>query len=538
MRVKDKTVQKLLGKYKEISTLGKINGLLGWDMNVNLPPQAAEGRAAEMAYLAGVITDKWLDPEFSEELLAVSGKGKTKELKNLGTEERAIVRNLERVDESYFAKASRDEQAIIRNLTRSARFYLKVPKEIIVEFSETTSRAFMVWQKAKEENKFADFLPHLEKIVKLNRIIAEHLGYRDNPYDALLDLYEPELTAKKCEEIFAVLQPELTKLLKAIRKSQNPKNTRCVKLDHPWGGKLDFPVDDQRQVAMFALRKMGYDLEAGRMDVSSHPFTTELDRFDVRITNRYKTSDFRESLMVAMHEGGHALYEQGINADYDGTPLESGVSLGIHESQSRFWENQVGRSYEFIKFMTPVLHAFYPEQLGKFGADELFIMFNEVKPSFIRTEADEVTYNLHIALRFKIEDGLINGKIKIKDLPEIWRDKMKKYLGVVPPTDREGVLQDVHWAYGNFGYFPTYTLGNLYAAQFAREMRKEIEIEKAAEAGELGTILSWLRTNIHQYGSLYWPEELIQEVSGEPLNPKYFLEYIKGKYGKLYGVKL
>ena len=239
-----------------------------------------------------------------------------------------------------------------------------------------------------------------------------------------------------------------------------------------------------------------------------------------------------------MHEGGHALYEQGVNEEYDTTPLEGGVSLGIHESQSRFWENQVGRSYEFIKFMTPVFHAFYPEELGKTDADELFALFNQIKPSLIRTEADEVTYNLHIALRFEIENGLINGKIKVKDLPEVWRGKMKEYLGVVPETDREGVLQDVHWSYGNFGYFPTYTLGNLYAAQFVREMRKEIEIEEAVGKGELGTILSWLRSNIHRYGSLYWPDELVKKVTGEKLDPKYFVDYLKEKYSRVYAVKL
>jgi carboxypeptidase Taq len=281
---------------------------------------------------------------------------------------------------------------------------------------------------------------------------------------------------------------------------------------------------------------MGYDLDAGRMDVSSHPFTDTLDHFDVRITNRYKTGEFRESLMVAMHEGGHALYEQGVSEEYTYTPLDGGVSLGIHESQSRFWENQIGRSLPFIKFMTPIFHAFYPDQLSKVGGEELYTLFNQVKPSLIRTEADEVTYNLHIALRFELEEAMVNDKVKIEDLPEIWREKMKSYLGVVPKTDREGVLQDVHWSHGPLGYFPTYTLGNLYAAQFTNKMKKDIKVSESAEKGELGSILSWLRTNIHQHGSLYMPDELIKKVTHEALNPNYFLEYIKEKYSKIYSL--
>jgi carboxypeptidase Taq len=291
---------------------------------------------------------------------------------------------------------------------------------------------------------------------------------------------------------------------------------------------------DQKQLALFVLKKIGYDLEAGRMDVSSHPFTDTLGIYDVRITNRYKADNFVESIMVALHEGGHALYDQGVKEEYAGTPLEGGVSLGIQESQSRFWENQIGRSEEFVKFITPILHAFYPEQLSEFDHQTLSRHFNWVTPGLIRVEADEITYNLHIALRFEIENKLINNKIKADDLPEIWRSKMKKYLGVVPETDREGVLQDVHWSGGMFGYFSTYTLGNLYAAQITAKMAKELKIDNLVEKANYGTILSWLRTNIHQYGSLYWPKELIKKVTGEPLNPKYFVDYLQKKYSVIY----
>lgn len=512
MKVNNKKIKAILSLYKEISLLGKTNALLGWDMNVNLPPKAAEDRAEQSAYLTKLITEKWLDTKFRKLLNGLSEK--TKDL-------------------------SAEEQAIIKNLNYVGKYYWRVPKDLIIETSEATSKAFMAWQFAKRDNKFKDFLPHLKKVVEIEKLTAKHLGYKDNPYDALLDLYEPGLTAKDCQNIFTLLQPQLTQILKKITSSKK-YNAGVDLVD----GVRRYPVEDQRQVVLFALRKMNYDLEAGRMDVSSHPFTDALGRFDVRITNRYSETDFRESFTAGMHETGHALYEQGIDESYSGTPLGGGVSLGIHESQSRFWENQIGRSFEFMKYMTPIFHAIFPEQLEKTGTDELFSAFNHVEPSFIRVEADEVTYNLHIALRFEIENALINAKIKPENLPEIWNDKMKKYLGITPKNDREGILQDIHWSNGMFGYFPTYTLGNLYAAQFAGKLRKDLPVqgnttvEECSEKGELGPILSWLRTNIHQYGSLYWPKELTKMITNEDLDPKYFLDYIKDKYSKVYGIKL
>lgn len=505
MKVKNKQTQKLLEKYKEISLLNNLNTLLGWDLNVNLPIKASEGRARQSAYVTKLVAEKWLDPEFKKLLDSLD-----QDSPDLNQEERAIVRNLK----------------------QQGKFYFKVPKEIVVEFSETTSKAFMTWQRAKVENKFKDFLPELKKVIRLNQIMADHLGYKDNPYDALLDLFEPGLIAEKCKEVFGDLRPELTRILKKI---QNKKGANFEGLI---GDGLNYPIDDQEQLSLFVLKRMNYDFEAGRQDVSSHPFTETLGRYDVRITNRYRPDSFVESIMVAMHEGGHALYEQGVNEEYESTPLDGGISLGIHESQSRFWENQVGRSFAFIKFLTPIMQAFYPKQLAKIGSETFFTLFNNVEPGLIRVEADEVTYNLHIALRFELENALINNKIKAEDLPEIWHEKMKKYLGIVPKTDREGVLQDVHWSYGSFGYFPTYTLGNLYAAQFTAAMKKELNIDELAEKGELGTILSWLRTNIHQNGSLYWPGELVQKVTGKKLSSKFFLDYIRDKYSRIYSIRL
>lgn len=503
LEINNKKIELLLKKYKEISLLSKINTVLSWDLNVNLPQDAAEDRAGQIAYITKLVAEKWLDPEFKKLLSEVDG----------------------------IKKLTEEEKAVVRNLNHAGKYYFKVPKEIIIEFAETTSKSFMVWQEAKDKNSFKDFLPDLKKIIKLNQIIAKHLGYKENPYDALLNIYEPGLTVDECELIFKEITPKLTALVKRIKKSKAYKEQNTISLQNK-----EFPIDDQGQIANFVLNKIGYDLKAGRMDVSSHPFTETLGGKDVRITNRYKTNNFIESIMVALHEGGHALYEQGVKEEYSGTPLEGGTSLGIHESQSRFWENQIGRSAEFIKFLTPVLHAFYPRQLSESGTETFYKMFNSVNPSLIRVEADEVTYNLHIALRFELENALINEKIKPEDLPLIWKNKMKKYLGIVPESDREGVLQDVHWAYGNFGYFPTYTLGNLYAAQITETMKKEIDVERLSEKGEFGTILSWLRTNIHQYGSLYLPKELIKKVTGKKLDSKYFIDYIYKKYKTIYGI--
>lgn len=497
MQIKNKSVKKLLNHYREISLLGKIDGLLSWDLNVNLPEKAGEVRAEQASYITRLISGKWLDKNFRNIL-------------EKGSPSRLTV----------------EEKAILRNLTHTAKFYHRVPQGVIVEFSETTSKAFLAWREAREKSRFEIFEPHLQKIVRLNQLIANHIGFKDNPYDALLDLYEPSFTVKEGREIFKILVKDIRDLLGKIRLSSRylSKDKRTI----------EFPISSQEAIANFVLNKMGYDFKAGRMDVSAHPFTTELGSGDVRITNRYSPHNYIESIMVAMHEGGHALYEQGISEEFDSTPLEGGVSLGIHESQSRFWENQIGRSREFCEYLEPVLKAFYRNRLENDNNESLYRAFNKVKPGFIRVEADEVTYNLHIALRFELEEALISGKIKARDLPAIWQDRMKKYLGISPRNDSDGVLQDVHWSHGSFGYFPTYTLGNLYAAQFYHFMSKELDVKNLVRQGSLGTILSWQRENIHKHGGLYWPKELIKKVTGEPLSANYFSDYLSKKYLEIY----
>lgn len=501
MQIKHPVIKELLRHYAEISQLGHIKSILDWDLNVNLPPKASEGRSQQSAYLANLMTKLWLDKDFR------------KNLQTAETEENLTI----------------EEAAIIRNLTIGGKYYFTVPREIIVQKDETASKAFMAWKEAKEKNDYSIFLPFLKELIKTDQIIADHLGYEKNPYDALLDQFESFLTAEKAKNAFDQIKPELIALTKAIQKTKDySANSNYI------DGVKTYPQEQQKQLALFVMRKMAFDFQAGRLDVSPHPFTTSLDRYDIRLTTMYKHDDFKDSYTSTMHETGHALYEQGIDPDYSGTPLEGGVSYGIHEALSRFWENMVGKNPEFLSFMTPLFQSFYPDHLGTISTRDLTRTINLVKPSFIRIEADEVTYSLHIILRFDIENDLFSGKLKPENAPEAWREKSKKYFGAASETDRDGILQDVHWAYGAFGYFPSYALGNLYGAQLLRKMKQEVTFEKSLQEGNLLPIKGWLDQHVHRHGSLYFPDELMKQVTGESLNPKYFVDYLKDKYTRLY----
>lgn len=501
MKVKNPVIKDLLRHYREISLLSKTKAVLDWDLNVNLPPKASHGRSQQSAYLADLVTKLWLDDNFK--------------------------RNIEKA--SGLSGLTPEEQAIVRNLNVGGKYYYSIPREIIREKEELTSKSFMGWKEAKEKNDFTIFLPFLKELIRMDQIIAGHLKYEKNPYDALLDQFEPMLTAKKTEDAFNAIKPDLISLTKRIQKSKGYSTTS----DYIDNGKV-YPQAEQKRLALFAMRKMAFDFNAGRLDVSPHPFTTSLDRYDIRLTTMYKDHDFKDSYTSTMHETGHALYEQGINPDYSETPLEGGVSYGIHEALSRFWENMVGKNPEFISFMTPIFQSFYPESMGEISEKILSRTINLVKPSFVRIEADEVTYSLHIILRFEMENALLNGKIKPEDAPEVWNEKSKKYFGEAPPSDRDGILQDVHWSYGAFGYFPAYALGNLYGAQLLRKMKKEVKYEKELREGNLLPIKGWLDQHVHEHGSLYYPDELMKKVTGESLNPNYFIAYLKDKYTELY----
>lgn len=502
MHIVHPLVKKLLVYYKEIALLIKIKAILEWDLNVNLPSKASQGRSLQVEYLAKQLTLAWKKKEF--------------------------LYALEKAQESQ-DELSEKEKSIVRNLVHSNKYYQNVPSEIIAEKEKVTSQAFMVWQKARAENAFKDFLPFLKEIIRLNQIIANHLGFEKNPYDALLDLYEPGLTAKKTADLFGSVKPALIALVKDIQNTKNYLSESSL-----IEGKHMYPESEQKRLSLFMMRRLGFDFEAGRLDVSAHPFTTTLDRYDVRLTTRYKKKDFRDSYSSSTHESGHAIYEQDVSPDFDSTPLEGGASFGIHEAMSRFWENMVAKNPAFLHFMFPVFQRFYPLQLGNISEEEFIRLMNIVKPSFIRIEADEVTYSLHIILRFEMENALINGKITPKDAAEVWAEKSNELFGIRPKTDAEGLLQDVHWSYGAFGYFPSYALGNLYGAHLLHYMKKDIPFEKYLEKGELGNIHSWLKEKIHTHGTMYLPSDLIKNATGESLNPQYFISYLSQKYKKIY----
>lgn len=499
MQTQNKKIQDILNYYREISYLQKINSVLDYDLNVSMPSKGSESRASHAAYIEELIVSKWKNPNFRE-----------------------MIQDAQTLELNEF------EKAIVRNIERQGKMYWRVPEQILINLKKETSIAFVKWSEAKSKSDFSIFVDSLEKIINLVIEMADHIGYTSNRYDALLDQYEPGLNFEMFNDIAKKLRTFLSDFVAKIVNSKN-----YTDINSGFDTEVYYDIQDQKKLSEFIAYKLGYDYEAGRLDVSAHPFTSNLHRTDVRITTRYDLRDFRESLTSTIHEVGHALYEQGINPEFDDTPLEGGVSLGIHESQSRFYENQVGRSKYFIEYIREFLGLLFPS-VRKINNEQLYRFFNQVKPSFIRTEADEVTYNLHIILRFEIEELLINKKIKVKDLPEIWNDKMQELLGIRPQNDKEGVLQDVHWSYGYIGYFPTYSLGNLYSAQIAHKMKEELDIEYLISRGEFIEILNWLRKNIHIHGSLYYPNELINRVTSEDLNPDYFIKYIREKYTEIY----
>jgi carboxypeptidase Taq len=425
-------------------------------------------------------------------------------------------------------RPNKPESVIIRETWRMYDRERKLPNAFIQELAELTSHAQTIWADARAKSDFSLFQPSLKRLVELKRQEAEYVGYKDSPYDALLDAHEPGLTSASVSEVFNELRDFLKPFVRSLERSSQVFPSE--KILHG-----TFPIADQQKFNQWVAEKMGFDFDAGRLDQSTHPFTTGFHPEDVRITTRYREHDLFYSLGSTIHEAGHALYEQGLPVKHYGTPLAESISYGIHESQSRIWENNVGKSKAFWTSLYPKLQKQFPKPFAKIPLETVYRIMNRVKPSLIRTEADEVTYNLHIILRYEIERELIEGTLKVKDLPEIWNAKIKKYLGLKVPNDREGVLQDVHWSGGSFGYFPTYTLGNLYAAQFYQTAHKKLpRLEADLKKGNFAPFREWLRTNIHAHGKTYSSDALVKEVCGEPLQAKYFIQYLKEKYLDLY----
>jgi carboxypeptidase Taq len=399
----------------------------------------------------------------------------------------------------------------------------------VAEFARVTALAYEAWTKARAQSNFSLFEPHLEKVVDLNVRLAEALGYEEHIYDPLLDQFEPEMKTTRLATIFENLKTELLPFVQAISERTDAVDASALQRTFEEQKQWDFGVQ--------VIKDFGFDFDRGRQDKSVHPFTTSFSIGDVRLTTRVDPNYLPSALFGTLHECGHGLYEQGINSSLERTGLDDGASLGVHESQSRLWENLVGRSREFWSHYFPRLRQVFPDQLNDVDMETFYRAANRVEPSFIRVEADEVTYNLHILLRFELENEMLEGKVKIADLPEAWNAKMQTYLGVVPPDNARGVLQDIHWSGGTLGYFPTYSLGNLISVQFFDKARVDIpSLPDQIAAGQFDELLGWLRENIHRHGRKYTPVELVKRVTGNDLTASNYVAYIKAKFSDIYGL--
>jgi carboxypeptidase Taq len=503
-------LKKLHEKDREIQLVAHALALLGWDQETYMPRNAIAERAEQVAFLEGIIHDK-VTSEETGELFSVLGADKS--------------------PQPGVATLSEDDRSFVREFYRVYMKRVKLPKELVMEIARETSLSQAQWAEARSESDFGLFSPSLATIVRLTLRKAECIGYADDPYDPLLDDYEPWMKNAECAAIFEKLAPKLALLVRKISEKSKRRPVRTA------AGSFD--EKKQQAVSLSIMKMMGFDFESGRLDVSAHPFTTTLGSQDVRITTRYDKKNILSGIYSTIHETGHALYEQGFKASLAGTLLSNGASMGIHESQSRLWENVIGRSRGFSSRILGRLKAAFPSRFGSVGKEDFYSkMINRVEPSLIRTESDEVTYNLHIILRYNLETRLVRGELAVDDLPDAWKEESGKLLGIVPANDSEGVLQDIHWAMGAIGYFPTYSLGNLYSAQFYAKMREDIP-QADGDTGSfddrtLAAILLWLREHIHCHGSTLKASELCAKVTGRPLDPVYFTDYLEKKYGDIY----
>jgi len=483
---------------QKIADVNYSSAVLQWDQEVYMPEEGAKYRAKQLSTLAGI----------AHELST--------------TEELGKLLNELKSDNTLSAK----EKA---NLAESLRYYTEQKKyttDFVIKLNQTISESFQSWQKAKKENDFKIFQPLLEKLVALKKEECEILGYKDHPYDALLNQFEPGSTTKKLHELFTGVKSELVPFVKKI--AGQPKPDYSFLLKH-------YDKDRQWKFGMDVLNQMHFNFEAGRQDISTHPFTTNFNAKDVRVTTRINENDFREMTWSCVHEGGHALYEQGLDADDYGLPSGEYLSLAIHESQSRLWENNVARSRNYWKNNFKKLQKLFPENLKDVSLEKFYKAINVVEPSLIRTSADELTYHFHVMIRFEIESGLLKGSLKVADLPEAWNEKYKNYLGIEVPDHSRGVLQDIHWSHGSFGYFPTYSQGSFYAAQFFNQAIKDNpNITGEIENGNLKPLLGWLREKIHRHGRTLKAHELCKLITGEELNFNNFMNYAKNKFSEIY----
>jgi carboxypeptidase Taq len=485
-------VKEILEKYRQVWALNHSMAVMGWDMETHMPESGARPRGmatGQLAMLAQKATIE-LDP---------------------------LVRKAEKARD-----LDEMEKGVVRALRRSLDYYLKVPPELVDEIQRVTTEATVVWRTARKKSEFRLFQPHLDKIIQLQRKVADKLGYEKHPYNALMDLFEEGFTVKDADGVYSRLIPASKKLLAKVAEEGVYPSKHELEA-------TKYKTESMEKVNQGILKLLKMPTERFRMDVSTHPFTVQIASDDVRITTRYEGVNFKATMYSTIHESGHALYGLGVDEKLAYTPVGDGASYGVHESQSRFWENVVGRSREFVKLVDPLLRENLPFLKGH-GDEDLYLYFNTVRRSFIRVDADELTYNFHTALRYEVEKKAIAGEVKTSELPSLWNDTFEEFLRMRPKNDAEGVLQDVHWSGGSFGYFATYTLGNIVAAMIWHKMKDGKFIRDALAEKDIMELREWLRTNIHRYGSIYTPKALQQKVFGEAYNPDRLLQYLTAKF--------
>ena len=490
---------------KKMSAYNEALSVIYWDLRTGAPKKGVEQRSE----VIGMISSEVFKMSTSEEMAF------------------------------FIAKLAAEEaQTSISDITKKAvkeckKVYErnnKIPANEYKEFVILQSKSGSAWEEAKEKADFSLFQPYLEQIVTYTKRFIEYWGYQNHKYNTLLDMYEPGMTVEVLDRVFAQLRERIVPLVKQVTESEFQPNTTFL-YHH-------FPKEKQKQFSIEMLKELGFDFEAGRLNESVHPFATGINRGDVRVTTRYDEHDFRGAIFGTIHECGHAIYEQNISSELTGTLLDDGTSMGIHESQSLFFENFVGRNKFFWEKQYALLKEVAPGQFGQVTLDDFYRGINESKPSLIRIEADELTYPLHIMIRYEIEKALFDGELEVTDLPKVWNEKYKEYLGIVPENDAEGVLQDVHWSDGSFGYFPSYALGYMYAAQMKQAMLKDLpQFNELLAKGNIEPIKAWLNEKIHQYGKMKQPREILQETTGEGLNAQYLINYLEEKYGDVYKLK-
>lgn len=489
----------------ELSALRQAQAVLGWDRETHLPPGGRRDRANQMSVLSGVIHE-----------LATSD-----ELGQLLQDLQAETKDLD---------PDSDEARIIQVVKRDYDMECRVPGDLVKDISRASSEGIAAWLKAREDKDYSVFAPALKRNAELNRQLADALGPGKNPYDALLEQYEPGITCEQLEQIFYELKAIILPLVEAIKSSPKQVDNSLVR--------QNYDPSTQQEFALSVVQNFGYDLKRGRLDRSPHPFCTSFGLGDVRITTRVYPDFLNMALFATMHESGHAMYEQGISETLRDTPVADGASPGVHESQSRLWENLVGRSRAFQNYLFPKLQQTFPSQLGSADQETFYRAINRVQPSLNRVTSDEVTYNLHILMRYELENEMLAGNVDYAEMADLWSERSRQYFGVTPGDDVEGVLQDIHWSSaGQFAIFPGYTLGNIIGAQLFRQAHKDInDLDGQISRGEFGELLGWLQTNLYRHGRKFTPNELLVRITGEPVGTSAWRDYITGKYSEIYGL--